>query len=124
MSDAKDDKRGEDERDEGEVDETGADGAERQAKDELFEAIDHFKNAASILFGRAASDPAVKTAKKEAGRIAKKIGDAAEPLAKQLTTEISRLTKDVMETVEGAVEGATRKPKPKRTKPKASDEEE
>jgi hypothetical protein len=128
MSDAKDEKRGEDERSGDEIDETGADGAERQAKDELFEAIDHFKNAASILFGRAASDPAVKSAKKEAGRIAKKIGDAAEPLAKQLTTEISRLTKDVMETVEGAVEGATqRKPKPKSKKPKAkpaSDEEE
>lgn len=111
-----------DERDEGgEEDATGAGDVERNAKDEIVEALDHFKNAASILFGRAVSDPAVKSATREASRIARKIGDAAEPLAKQLTSELGRLTKDVMETVEGAVEGATqRKPPPRKT----SDEEE
>ena len=88
----------------------------QQAKEELFEAIDHFKNAASILFQRATTDPAVKNARKEAERVAKKLGDAAEPLAKQLTDELGRLTKDVMK----AVDGAKRKP----TQPPPSDEEE
>ena len=87
------------------VDETGADAEERDAKEELFEAIDHFKNAASILFNRAAKDPAVKTATKEAGRVVKQIGDAAEPLAKELTKEVGRLTKDVI----GAIDGARKK---------------
>jgi len=82
------------------VDATGADSREREAKDELFEAIDHFKNAASILFDRAAKDPAVKTATKEAGRVVKQIGDAAEPVAKELTKEVGRLTRDVLAVVE------------------------
>jgi DNA-binding protein H-NS len=107
------------------------------AKEELFEAIDHFKNAASILFNRATKDPTVKSATKEAERIARqigdaaepatkeaeriarKIGDAAEPLAKQLTSELTRLTRDVM----GAVEGKRRKPS-SAPPPKRTDEEE
>lgn len=110
-------------RDDGEVDATGADGDERDAKDELFEAIDHFKNAASILFTRATKDPTVKSATKEAGRIAKKIGDAAEPLAKQLTGELSRLTKDVMDAVDGGTKSISKKSK--KPRPEAeSDEEE
>lgn len=106
-------------RDDDEIDETGADAAERKAKDELFEAIDHFKSAASILFGRAANDPAVKSATKEAGRLARKIGDAAEPLAHQLTSEFSRLTKDVMDTVEDVTgRGKSKRPgTPKANKP-------
>ncbi len=109
-------------RDEDAVDETGAGAEEPDAKDELFEAIDHFKNAASILFSRATKDPTVKSATKEAERIAKKIGDAAEPLAKQLTGELSRLTKDVMD----AVDGGKKKPKKKAPRPSepTSDEEE
>lgn len=118
----KDDER--DERDDDEIDETGADAAERKAKDELFEAIDHFKSAASILFGRAASDPAVKSATKEAGRLAKKIGDAAEPLAHQLTSEISRLTKDVMDTVEDVTRGKSKRPGTKGTGTKATEPHE
>ncbi|MCB9591251.1 MAG: hypothetical protein H6719_00850 [Sandaracinaceae bacterium] len=90
---------------EGGVDETGADDEERDAKEELFEAIDHFKNAASILFSRATKDPAVKTATKEAERVVKQIGGAAEPLAKELTKEVGRLTRDVL----GALEGARKK---------------
>jgi len=81
-------------------DATGADTGERAAKDELFEAIDHFKNAASILFGRAAKDPAVKTATKEAGRVVKQIGDAAEPVARELTKEMGRMTQDMLSLVE------------------------
>ena len=105
----------------------------RQAKDELFEAIDHFKSAASILFQRATTDPAVKNARKEAGSVAKKLGDAAEPLARQLTDELGRLTKDVMDTVEGAVGGAvegakrrsrTSPPPPTEPDEAESDEEE
>ena len=82
------------------VDATGADARERAAKDELFEAIDHFKNAASILFDRAAKDPAVKTATKEAGRVVKQIGHAAEPVARELTKEVGRLTKDLLSVVD------------------------
>ena len=61
----------------------------------------------------------MKTATQEAGRLAKKLGDAAEPLAKQLTDDLSRLTKDVMEVVEG--KGKRRAPTPP---PRADDEEE
>lgn len=93
-----------------------ADGSEPDAKEELFEAIDHFKSAATILFNRATKDPTVRTATQEAERIARKIGDAAEPLAKQLTSELTRLTRDVM----GAVEGA----KPRRRDPRPSEDGE
>lgn len=96
---------------ENDIDETGADPQERNAKEELFEAIDHFKNAASIIFDRATSDPTVKSATKEAGRVARKIGDAAEPLAAELTKELSRLTKDMMKAVEGTTRRARGKKK-------------
>lgn len=92
-------------------------GEERNAKDELFEAIDHFKNAASILFDRATKDPAVKSATKEAERVVKKIGSAAEPLAKQLTSELGRLTRDVRDAVEGGL--GTAKKKGAKSAPKA-----
>ena len=115
MSEKKDD-------DENAVDETGADAEEQSAKEELFEAIDHFKNAASILFGRAANDPALKNATKDAGKLARKIGDAAEPLAKQLTGDITRMTRDVMAAVEGKPKTTGKKKKKKQAEPK--DEEE
>ena len=128
------------------VDATGADRHEREAKDELFEAIDHFKNAASILFNRAKSDPAVRSVSKEAERVvrninpaigsaareaervvekisdaveplAKQMGDAAEPIARQLTDEVGRLTRDVMSLVDG------RRGKGKK-RPARTDEEE
>lgn len=98
----------EDERDEGEeqTDEGGADEAKTgaAAKQELFEAIDHFKKAANILFDRAAKDPAVKTATEEAERVFKKLGNTAEPLARQLTDELGRLTKRVSDTVADAAQ--------------------
>ena len=81
------------------------------ARDELFEALDHFKNAANILFDRATKDPAVRTATKEAEKVVKKVGDAAEPLAKQLTGELSRLTKNVLEAVEGKRKSESPPPK-------------
>ncbi len=99
------------------------------AKDELFEAIDHFKSAAAKLFDKAAGskpvkrvsetiedvgkkidpaltsvadklDPAFDTAAKEAERVISKIGASAEPLAKQLTGELSKLTKKIGETLD------------------------
>jgi hypothetical protein len=109
--------------DEREIDATGADDEEHSAKEELFEAIDHMKNAASILFGRAASEPALKNATKEAGRIARKIGDAAEPLAKQLTGEVSRMTRDIMQAVEGKPPVAKKKAKKKAAKKTVEEEE-
>jgi hypothetical protein len=74
---------------------------EPKAKDELFEAIDHFKRAANILFDRAAKDPTIKSATTEAERVIQKLGATAEPLAKQLTGELSKLTKRITDTVEG-----------------------
>jgi len=73
---------------------------ERDAKDELFDAIDHFKNAAQILFQKARRDPMVHTAATEAERVLQKIGETAEPLAKQLTDELTKLTKKISETVD------------------------
>lgn len=72
-----------------------------KAKDELFEAIEHFRNAAGILFDRATKDPAVKTATAEAEKVIQKIGATAEPLAKQLTAELGKLTRKISEAVEG-----------------------
>ncbi len=89
-------------------------------KAELFEAIDHFKHAASLFFFfdkatrsstvskiqasiESASeradgwtekiDPAFESAGKEAERVISKIGAQAEPLAKQLTSELKSLTR-------------------------------
>jgi hypothetical protein len=86
------------------------------ARDELFEAIDHLKNAANILFDRAAKDPTVRSATKEAAKVVKNVGDAAEPLAKQLTGELSKLTKNVLEAVDG-------KKKSEAPPPKGSDDD-
>ncbi len=72
-----------------------------KAKDELFEAIDHFRSAANILFDRATKDPTVQNATAEAERLMQKIGATAEPLARQLTSEIGRLTRKISDAVEG-----------------------
>lgn len=84
----------------------GPEGAEgRKAKDELFEAIDHFKRAANILFDRAANDPTIRSATTEAERVIQKLGATAEPMARQLTGELSKLTKRITDTVTETVEG-------------------
>lgn len=75
------------------------------AKQELFAAIDHFKRAANILFDRAANDPTIKSAATEAERVIQKLGATAEPLARQLTGELSRLTKRITDTLSETVEG-------------------
>jgi hypothetical protein len=83
-----------------------------KAKDELFEAIDHFKKAATIFFDRATSDPTVKSATDEAERVIKKLGDTAEPLAKQLTSELGKLTKRISEAVTDAAQSGKKKSAP------------
>lgn len=96
------------------------------AKQELFEAIDHFKQAASLFFDKASKsptakkmqsaiesasekadgwtekiDPAFESASKEAERVIGKLGASAEPLAKQLTGELKSLTKRFGEVARG-----------------------
>jgi hypothetical protein len=83
-----------------------------KAKDELFEAIDHFKKAATILFDKATSDPTVKSATDEAERVIKKLGDTAEPLAKQLTSELGKLTKKISDVVSETAAGSKKKSSP------------
>jgi len=97
------------------------------AKKELFEAIDHFKQAASLFFDKASKspavtktvsaiesasekadgwtekiDPAFESASKEAERVIGKLGATAEPLAKQLTGELKSLTKRFGDVARGA----------------------
>jgi hypothetical protein len=75
--------------------------ATTKAKDELFVAIEHFKNAASILFDRAAKDPSLRSATHEAERVMQKVGATAEPLARSLAGELSKLTRQVADAVDG-----------------------
>ena len=75
--------------------------APTKAKEELFEAIEHFRNAASILFDRATKDPAVRNATHEAERVIQKVGATAEPLARSLVGELAKLTRQVADAVDG-----------------------
>jgi len=75
--------------------------APAKAKEELFEAIEHFRNAASILFDRATKDPAVRHATTEAERVIQKVGATAEPLARSLVGELAKLTRQVADAVDG-----------------------
>lgn len=109
--------------------ETAEPSAEEESTDpraELFEAIDHFKHAASLFFDKASRspaiskiekaiesasekadgwtekiDPAFESASKEAERVISKLGAQAEPLAKQLTSELKSLTKRFGEVARG-----------------------
>jgi len=103
------------------------------AKKELFEAIDHFKQAASLFFDKASKsdaarkvqsaienasekadgwaeklDPALQSASKEAERVIGKLGATAEPLAKQLTGELKALTKRLGDVARGGGERPSR----------------
>ncbi len=111
----------------------GGDTHDSTAKEELFEAIDHFKAAAAKLFDRAVRTPALQqavgkvdevakkveqsppikkveeladkldptfdAAAKEAERVITKLGATAEPLARQLSSELGKLTKRITEQV-------------------------
>jgi gas vesicle protein len=101
-------------------DESGGEKEGARAKDELFEAIDHFKRAANIFFDRATKDPTMKNAADEAERVIQKVGDAAEPLARQLAGEISKMTKRISESVQEAVE----RPKKKSAPPPRADDDD
>jgi hypothetical protein len=70
-----------------------------KAKDELFEAIDHLKNAANILFDRASKDPTLERASQEADRVFSKIAKEAEPLARQVSGELSKLTRRLSDAI-------------------------
>lgn len=81
------------------------------AKDELFEAIDHLKSAATLLFDRASNDatlekarqrasdliekgvndPAIGRAQKEVDEMVRKIASSAEPMAQKITDEFGSL---------------------------------
>lgn len=90
----------------------GAEATGPNAKAELFEAIDHFKRAANILFDRAAKDPTIKSATTEAERVIQKLGATAEPLARQLTGELSRLTRRITDSVSENLEGRRKSESP------------
>jgi len=124
---------------------TESDNAGPDAKKELFEAIDHFKQAASLFFDKASKsptakriesaienasekadgwtekiDPAFESASKEAERVIGKLGATAEPLAKQLTGELKSLTKRFGEVARG---GAKRRPPPDSDPEKIADDD-
>lgn len=102
--------------------ETSAEPQTKQAKDELFEAIDHFKKAATLLLERAQREPAVRTGVKDVERVVGKVTDAtepvldkvqeaaqpmvtkvtetAEPLVKHFVSELGKLTKSLLESAE------------------------
>jgi hypothetical protein len=101
----------------------GTEKPDSTAKDELFEALDHFKNAAEILFRSASKDPVVQSVAADTGKVVKKIGATAEPLARQLAQELGKMTKQVAEAVSDAVEGrkgAAKKSRP----PDAADDDD
>ena len=116
------------------TDDDAPDGETADPKAELFEAIDHFKHAASLFFDKASKspaigkiqqsiesasekadswtekiDPAFESASKEAERVISKLGAQAEPLAKQLTSELKSLTKRFGDVARG---GGKRRPPP------------
>ncbi len=83
-----------------ETEESEASEEKESAKEELFEAIDHFKRAAGLFFDKASKDPTLKNATDEAEKVIQKVGDAAEPLARQLAGELSKMTKRISDTVQ------------------------
>ena len=86
-------------------------GTEPRAKDELLEAIDHLRNAATIFFDRAARDPAVERATEEADKVLTKIADSAEPVARQVTSEVARLTKRLSEVLTDSIDSVRKPPR-------------
>ena len=87
------------------------DADEPRAKDELLEAIDHLRNAATILFDRAARDPAVERATEEADKVLTKIADSAEPVARQVTSEVARLTKRLSSALSESFDNVRKPPR-------------
>ena len=81
-------------------DETEAKGeGPKAAKNELFAALGHLKNAAEILV--AAADPAVRKAASEAEKALQKVGEEAEPVAQKLGQELGKMTRSLVDVLEG-----------------------
>ncbi|MCS6799768.1 MAG: hypothetical protein NZ898_14845 [Myxococcota bacterium] len=74
-----------------------------RARKELLEAVEHLRNAARILFERAAAEPAVQQAGRQTERIIGKVAEAAEPIAQQVTEEVRRLTRTLSDAVQGVL---------------------
>jgi hypothetical protein len=72
-----------------------------RATHELAEAAEHVRNAANILLERATRDPSLRNAAQEAERVLQKVGATAEPLARSLFGELTKLGRQVAEAVEG-----------------------
>lgn len=101
----------------------------KKARDELFEAIDHLKNAAGILFDKASKDPTFDRATTEAEKVVtkiadstepfvSKIADSTEPIARQVTSELAKLTRKLSDAMRESAERSSKKKK------SDSDEEE
>jgi hypothetical protein len=73
------------------------------AKNELALALSHLKNAAGLLVG--AADPAVRKAASEAERMLTKVGAEAEPMAQKLGAELGKMTRSIVEAIEGKKPG-------------------
>lgn len=69
------------------------------AKGEFLAALGHLKNAAEILVG--AADPAVRKAATQAEKTLEKIGREAEPMARQLGAELGKMTRSLVDVLEG-----------------------
>ena len=81
-----------------------------KATDELAEAAKHLKHAAQILFAKAAKDPALRSAAEEAEKLVDKVGASAEPLAKQLASELGKLGRTIAQNLEGKKKEETAPP--------------
>lgn len=75
------------------------------ATDELVEALEHLKTAATTLLKRANEEGAVKTAAQEAERAVHHVSVAAEPVLKKLTHEVKRITQEIKEELKDKFEG-------------------
>jgi hypothetical protein len=72
-----------------------------RATSELAEAASHLRNAANILLERASNDASLRQVTQEAERVIHKVGASAEPLARSLFGELSKIGRQVAEVVEG-----------------------
>jgi hypothetical protein len=89
-----------------------------RAKEELFEAIEHFRKAATILFERAQEKPAMKEAERVVDKVTEaadpvldkvqaatkpvvdKVAEATEPVVKQAVSELAKLTRSLLDAVD------------------------
>ena len=82
--------------------------APQQPQDELRSAFTHFKNAAGMLLDKAVNEGTLERAAAEAERALGQFTSTAEPLAKQLTSEIAKVGRIVGQTLTEAIQAQTR----------------